>query len=246
MQGDRQDGGFHDVTSWLEQQERRLQTLEAENRELHRQLADLHRQLVDLRRGVGIAVMIEGRMLALVPAAATEETGAAPPANGRPQPARGPAAPPDTHPFARSQPAAGTRTLRTVAAGAGISSPSPALNGARAVTGGPAPEPARTASPPHSGYAPREREPQHRAFPPLATTPEQLPGTGPLPAPSSEWLRTGASWPDASAISNGATLPIPSLPAHLPATAPGQSHPLQDQHKRPQSERNPFADSFIL
>jgi hypothetical protein len=248
MRGDRQDGGFHDVASWLEQQERRLQSLEAENRELHRQLADLHLQLADLRRGAGIAVVIEGRMMALVPAAATEEAGASASANGRAQTGPGPATASAAHPFAQSEPGAGARTLRTVAAGAGISAPSPAARGARPVTGGPPPDPTRAASSPRGGYAPRERAPERRAFPPLAATPEQLPGTAPLSVSTSEWLRSGASWPDAAAIANGATLPMPSLPALPPAATPGQGHPLPDprDRERPRSERNPFADSFIL
>src|SRR5215468_120936 len=45
---------------WYEHQQRRIAQLEAENR-------DLRRQLDELRRGIGVAVMIHGRPIPLAP-----------------------------------------------------------------------------------------------------------------------------------------------------------------------------------
>lgn len=50
--------GFEDITHLLQEQQQRMERLEAENRELRHQLADL-------RRGIGIAVVIEGKNIAL-------------------------------------------------------------------------------------------------------------------------------------------------------------------------------------
>jgi hypothetical protein len=49
---------FGQVSQWLERQQQRITELEAEN-------LDLRRQLEDLRRGIGVAVMIHGRPIAL-------------------------------------------------------------------------------------------------------------------------------------------------------------------------------------
>jgi hypothetical protein len=49
---------YHRLRQWLEQQERRLAEVEAENRELRRQLDEL-------RRGVGVSVVIQGRAIPL-------------------------------------------------------------------------------------------------------------------------------------------------------------------------------------
>lgn len=61
--------GFEGIAQMLLEQKKLMDALEAENRELRRQLADL-------RRGVGIAVVIEGKTVQL----ATE-----PPSNVNPQ-----------------------------------------------------------------------------------------------------------------------------------------------------------------
>src|SRR5438270_9798956 len=50
--------GFEGIAQMLLEQKKLMDALEAENRELRRQLADL-------RRGVGIAVMIEGKTIQL-------------------------------------------------------------------------------------------------------------------------------------------------------------------------------------
>src|SRR6266536_2196625 len=50
--------GFEGIAQMLLEQKRLMDTLEAENRELRRQLADL-------RRGVGISLVIDGRTLPL-------------------------------------------------------------------------------------------------------------------------------------------------------------------------------------
>src|SRR5690349_23119353 len=51
--------GFEGIAQMLLEQKKLMDALEAENRELRRQLADL-------RRGVGIAVVIEGKTIQLV------------------------------------------------------------------------------------------------------------------------------------------------------------------------------------
>lgn len=63
--------GFEGIAQMLLEQKKLMDALEAENRELRRQLADL-------RRGIGIAVMIEGKTVQL----ATEPASASP-ANGQ-------------------------------------------------------------------------------------------------------------------------------------------------------------------
>ncbi|GAC1364592.1 MAG: hypothetical protein NVS2B12_34550 [Ktedonobacteraceae bacterium] len=50
--------GFEGIAQMLLEQKKLMDALEAENRELRRQLADL-------RRGIGIAVMIEGKTIQL-------------------------------------------------------------------------------------------------------------------------------------------------------------------------------------
>ena len=67
--------GFEGIAQMLLEQKKLMDALEAENRELRRQLADL-------RRGVGIAVMIEGKTIQLatepgVPIPMTPQTQAA-------------------------------------------------------------------------------------------------------------------------------------------------------------------------
>src|SRR5260370_37047776 len=51
-------GDYEQMSVWLERQPRRIEDLEAENR-------DLRRQLDELRRGVGVSVMIHGRAIPL-------------------------------------------------------------------------------------------------------------------------------------------------------------------------------------
>ncbi|HEY7356516.1 MAG TPA: hypothetical protein VH590_08610 [Ktedonobacterales bacterium] len=55
---DRASAGFESIAEMLLQQKKLMDALEAENRELRRQLAEL-------RRGIGIAVVIEGRTIQL-------------------------------------------------------------------------------------------------------------------------------------------------------------------------------------
>lgn len=59
--------GFEGIAQMLLEQKKLMDALEAENRELRRQLADL-------RRGIGIAVVIEGKTVQL----ATEQGGPVP------------------------------------------------------------------------------------------------------------------------------------------------------------------------
>lgn len=60
---DRASAGFESIAEMLLQQKKLMDALEAENRELRRQLADL-------RRGIGIAVVIEGKTIQLASGAA--------------------------------------------------------------------------------------------------------------------------------------------------------------------------------
>ena len=55
---DRASAGFESIAEMLLQQKKLMDALEAENRELRRQLAEL-------RRGIGIAIVIEGKTIQL-------------------------------------------------------------------------------------------------------------------------------------------------------------------------------------
>jgi hypothetical protein len=59
--------GFEGIAQMLLEQKKLMDALEAENRELRRQLADL-------RRGIGIAVIIEGKTIQLATEAGTSNT----------------------------------------------------------------------------------------------------------------------------------------------------------------------------
>jgi hypothetical protein len=59
--------GFEGIAQMLLEQKKLMDALESENRELRRQLSDL-------RRGVGIAVVIEGKTIQLATDAATPNT----------------------------------------------------------------------------------------------------------------------------------------------------------------------------
>jgi len=58
--------GFDGIAEMLLQQKKLMEALEAENRELRR-------QLTDLRRGIGIAVVIEGKTIQLATGATTTD-----------------------------------------------------------------------------------------------------------------------------------------------------------------------------
>src|SRR5438067_10422385 len=66
--------GFEGIAQMLLEQKKLIDALEAENRELRRQLADL-------RRGIGIAIVIEGKTIQL----ANEQGGASTPMNAQSQ-----------------------------------------------------------------------------------------------------------------------------------------------------------------
>ena len=55
---DRASAGFESIAEMLLQQKKLMDALEAENRELRRQLAEL-------RRGIGVAIVIEGKTIQL-------------------------------------------------------------------------------------------------------------------------------------------------------------------------------------
>jgi hypothetical protein len=248
------------MAAWLLELERRLRVLEVENQELRR-------QLTDLRRGVGIALVIEGRTVPVAPLSPiSAPTGPVPAAAWpRPEPP-GPVAMP-------AQPTVGRPSFGP--------RPSPA-NATNAMAhswpgaGGPT-DPAPLSDP----YLPAQHEPapthpradQRPSWPPAATT-AHLPVVRPLSVlPSGEtrseshaaWLRSGSQWPDlatgrpsyaASYPQTPAAPPTPSSPASLPPLAPLGQDPAarpaapnareQTQREWQPGERNPFADSFML
>ncbi len=116
MQAERH-GGPGGMAAWLEERERQLRALEAENRELRRQLDELRRQLVELRRqlvelrhGIGIALLIEGRLVPLAPTAVVRGPTGPTPATSVASPAAAPAPhlwPPHLAPASDPQHAAG-------------------------------------------------------------------------------------------------------------------------------------------
>src|SRR5260221_961746 len=109
MQAERH-GGPGGMAAWLEERERQLRALEAENRELRRQLDELRRQLVELRHGIGIALLIEGRLVPLAPTAVVRGPTGPTPATSFASPAAPPAPhlwPPHLAPASDPQHAAG-------------------------------------------------------------------------------------------------------------------------------------------
>jgi hypothetical protein len=247
MHGERRAGGFEEMSTWLEQQERRVRTLEAENRELRRQLEEL-------RRGVGISVVIEGRTVPLAPASlvtdVTAASGAVPAVQPLARDSRDPQIRPAEYRAPHPQPQPGAAPSAFGAAPA--VSPPPA-SAPRPHPGlAPITPPAFGRSQPdgagHTGYGHAAAGAEHRPFAPLASTPEELPPPGRLVPPSSGgWLASGDAWPD-QAPARPSAPPAPIRPAgtYPPARGRIESHPLRE-HREPQhDERNPFADSFIL
>jgi hypothetical protein len=102
MQAERH-GGPGGMAAWLEERERQLRALEAENREMRRQLDEL-------RHGIGIALMIEGRLVPLAPTAVVRGPTGPTPAPSTASPAAAPAPrlwPPHLAPASDPQHAAG-------------------------------------------------------------------------------------------------------------------------------------------
>jgi hypothetical protein len=248
---------FDEMAAWLLELERRLRVLEAENQELRR-------QLTDLRRGVGIALVIEGRTVPVAPLSPiTTQSG--------PVPAVGPAhtqTGPGEAARALDMPATPAQTgTRYPSFGPLPPLPDAAADMARSWPGASRPIDSNAFSNPRLPVAPSQPEPaparppsnQHLSWPPAATT-AHLPVVRPLSAPlgaeprpesHAAWLRAGSEWPDQAAtrpVPMPPTPPAPLAPFGQNPSAPhgGLTPPERSQNERQPGERNPFADSFIL
>ena len=238
MQRQQPGGTFDEMAAWLLELERRLRVLEAENQELRR-------QLTDLRRGVGIALVIEGRTVPVAPLSPiSAPTGpmpaVAPPIQPAIPHAQGFATPPAAawpgpeqanRAAAPPQPSAGRPSFGP------LSSPANAPNAlARSWPGVSGPtDPALLSDPylpaQHESAPTHPRADQRPSWPPAATT-AHLPVVRPLSAPlngetrsdsHAAWLRSGGQWPNPASgrPSYPATYPqAPAAPASLPPLAP--------------------------
>lgn len=250
-------GEYGQVSEWLERQQRRIAELEAENRELRRQLDEL-------RRGAGIAVMIQGRAYSLAaPASAhTGEVPAMPSGPLYPQ-AHAPSQPTGVHPRARLTGAPARGRGAPIAA-----SPQAAADAAafpeeewltgpmRAVQAGTRRQPPRQAAPAARAQSPSE------SITPQWLRDEQQKAATREPA---TWDEIAAAQDDyaSSAITDAHTYvrprmksrpltprlePVPSVPfaslAQLTGQHPAARKPPANQQR--QGARNPLKDSFLL
>lgn len=243
MYGERRAASDGDVAGWLERVSARLRELEAEN-------AQLKQQLADLRHGLGIAVVIDGKLVPLAPQ----------PASAPPQPS----APRQQPQQPQQQPRPPRQTGEQLPHLTGYPAGQMGSDVSRHTGSVPVPMPVPPAQP-----APAI---SHRAYPPLAATPEQLPAIrGLLPAPEQptrEWLGAGDAWPDATPANPAAPAARPARPGRTLRHATGGPPPLRDSYPparhQPSSDpiwrdldrertseaereqRNPYADSFML
>jgi hypothetical protein len=222
-------GDYEQMSVWLERQQRRIEDLEAENR-------DLRRQLDELRRGVGVSVMIHGRA---IPLASPSPSGSAYSSDGpasstprRPVPAA-----PISHSYGSSapQPSYAPPAPPQVAA----RQPAPASYPDNDWLTGPqrpvkaSPHRARAhvipAAPPRARSASQEM------------TPSWLRSDAPAPQEPRQWrphARTD-SLPVPPRLE-----PIPQAPQRTLAQITGQQHAMRpDESHR---GRNPYSDSFVL
>ena len=259
MRGERREEAADGMEAWLELRERRIRALEAENLELRRQLDEL-------RRGVGVAIVIEGRAIPLAALAPTST-----PAETRPeaaQPGWQPPTPPATTPPQRSGYAFERAWPSPAAAAPAPTAPPWPGHALPSMPTTLMPTPATHATP-----APVRRAAQTGAnddswltaeHPATTAAPTGAParprGASRSLADDAAWLRSGAAWPQparpapvAPTAPTGSVGPaFPSAPAQprvppanrstRPVRIPGAGQP-----ERPQNaERNIFADSFIL
>ncbi len=248
--------------AWVEQLQQRVARLEMENRELRRQLDEL-------RRGVGIAVLIQGRPIALsalTPTIPSHVTDTPSLSFTGPHPAVNPHLGPAPKSVPSPMPLTGGPRSRVNNAGPR----SYALETApRSV---PAPEDLwltgrqRAVRPP---YAPPLGDPYqapqvHGQTPSQHVTPDWLRDPAPslpLPGPAPEMAArstTGSHRAISPAESQqprrsragSAARPLRTRlePADVPSLAQltGQHPAMRPQNKRPEGERNPFEDSFVL
>ena len=245
MQEGTRTAGYQAMAEWLEQQERRLRALEEENRELRRQLGEM-------RRGMGIAVVIEGRTIPL--AALAEVPGT--------QPSQGITGGGDdlrASQWGRASVSSGAPTQVYPATGHPSFGPIPPAqrDPAPAAPGGThslAAVPRRVSQPPAPQHpvppGPHQMQlgPQRQTYPPLAASPDQLPPPAQLQPTSSEGsFGMSEPWPGPSARDLGsAQAPARGEIAYPPSRRFDSAHPLWSQPESPRPARNPFADSFML
>ncbi|GAC1459803.1 MAG: hypothetical protein PVSMB4_18950 [Ktedonobacterales bacterium] len=229
-----------DVAARLVLQEHRLRALEAENH-------TLRRQLEELRRGVGIALVVDGRVLPVaVP----------PPSNSDLAPPTQPQSTPGVEMWRDSIRGAGplnptvnpgTRTtLPPAQAPVPSGYPRP---GAAHPSSGPVPTPTAAPQHPRAGSTQQPSAQGAQSF-------DRLPVVRPLSTPLASqshaaWLQSETAWPDPppmGPVHPPVHPPAPEGPAawYDPAALPGPSARPPAMRTRPTEERNIFADSFIL
>lgn len=271
---------YGQVVNWMDRQQRRITELEAENRELRRQLEEL-------RRGVGVSVVIEGRALpvaalpttglesAITPPTSTSQYPAFQPSIARTSVSRPayPASPPYPQYPTYSRPTEMQPAWPM---------PSEASLPQRAPRSAPAPDSTWLTGQMRAVRAPVSRV-EATGSRPAATnsqsmTPTWLREELPLPAPS---IPSAPSWPSTampsmpkprtlasatgkqpairSPLRQGqAAAPFASAqsrrpvaprlePEHLPSLAQMTGHrPAVRLSGKPDAERSPFSDSFVL
>lgn len=252
------DNEYARLVQWAEQQRQRIAALEQENRELRRQVDDL-------RRGVGMAVVVQGRVIPVDPAPAEVPL---PNAGPVPHPSFGPAlhrlsqqpqpAPQPTQPLQPMQPTQQRRAVPRLqpAPRPEVFSEELWITGQmRAVK---APTPAATPTH-HPMTASQEMTPSWlREDAPPAPTPKPRrtlatatnshpaipkPPTQPVPStPSALSQPTGRQRVTARPLSRPSA-PLPSL-AQLTGQQPAVRIP--GRQRREPDERNPYSDSFVL
>lgn len=247
-------GEYGQMPEWVERQQRRIAELEAENRELRRQLDEL-------RRGAGIAVVIQGRSYPLA-APAPSLTGEHPAvATGPRYPqAHGPAQPADAYPRARPAGAPRRGYDTPLPAGHHATAEAPAFAEDAWLTGSmrAIPARARLTQPQRPAPAPRAQSPS-QSITPQWLRDDQAHASGP---------REPATW-DEIAAAQDSWAPGPATGAHTYVRPRVKSRPLtprlepvpfgslaqltgqQPAVRKPANRertapRTPLSDSFLL
>jgi hypothetical protein len=222
-------GDYEQMSIWLERQQRRIEDLEVENR-------DLRRQLDELRRGVGVAVMIHGRAISLASlpssGSAHSSDGPASSAPRRPVPAA-----PIPHSYGSSAPQPS------------YAPPAPSQVQVRQPAPASFPENDWLTGPQRSVKALPRRERAHVVPPapprPLSPTQEMTPSwlreAAPAPQEPRQWrprARTD-SLPVPPRLE-----PVPQAPQRTLAQITRQQGAMRPTDPHP--GRNPYSDSFVL
>ena len=208
------------LVRWVEQQQGHIAALEAENRALRRELEDL-------RRGVGMSVVVQGRVLPVNP---TPPEMPRPQAGTPPHPSYGPAPRPPVY-----------------SESAWITGQAHAVN-----TPPPAPAPRRPATSSQEMTPSWLRDSEPRTPPPaqrrtLSSATGAYPSTPRPPAQqhfraAPDWQQTGRQRVPARPLPHSPEVaPMPSL-SELTGQRPAIRIPGWSQSDR----RNPYADSFVL